>query len=296
MRSPTALNGQVVWTDEFGSTHIMTDEEARVQFGEIQEQVVEHKPKKTYIQTLKPWSDVTANGVSVLVNAYIKIAKSATSPAVIYALLVSSISLGVAIGITLIYSTILETGYGWSAASVGLFNAGTIPACFAAMLYSGWMAAKVNIWLAKRNNGVHKPEHHLIHLILPCVTGAIGIGVMAVCADQPKTHSAWGLVVGWAIYQFSFTAILITTTTFAAEVIPENPGAAMVVVVGGKNLVSFGAAQGIVPMVAKFSYMKTLMIVSCKNMLFHVFHTNNCFFSCLVSTWPYSYSAFLSTS
>jgi hypothetical protein len=68
-------------------------------------------------------------------------------------------------------------------------------------------------------------------------------------------------MLGWAIYEFSFTSIIITTTTFAAEVIPENPGAGVVVVVGGKNLVSFGAAQGIVPMVHTFNYLTAFMIL-----------------------------------
>lgn len=36
----------------------------------------------------------------------------------------------------------------------------------------------------------------------------------------------------------------------------------MIVVVGGKNLVAFGAAQGIIPMVAKYSYLTAFMIVS----------------------------------
>jgi hypothetical protein len=41
----------------------------------------------------------------------------------------------------------------------------------------------------------------------------------------------------------------------------------MVVVVGGKNLISFGAAQGIIPMVSKYSYLTAFMIVSLlKNM------------------------------
>lgn len=69
------------------------------------------------------------------------------------------------------------------------------------------------------------------------------------------------MFLGWAINQFSFTCILITTTTFAAEVIPDNPGAGVVVVVGGKNLISFGAAFGIVPMVHIYSYLTAFMIL-----------------------------------
>ena len=260
-RSPTSLDGQVVYTDEFGTTRIVSDQEARELFGTVEEHIAHTSEKKTFIQELKPWSDVTPNGLSVLVQSYGKILKSLSSPGVILALLCSSISLGIGIAITLVYSTILIQSYHWSPSSVGLFNAGVIPASMIAMFYSGWCADKINIWLARRNNGVHVPEHHLIHLIIPALTGVCGIVIIAVCSSNPEKHSAWGLVVGWAIYQFSFTCIIITTTTFAAEVIPENPGAAMVVVIGGKNIVSFGAAHGIIPMVMKYSYMKTFMIL-----------------------------------
>lgn len=71
-----------------------------------------------------------------------------------------------------------------------------MPACLVAMGYTGLVTSKTNIWLATRNNGVHKPEHHLINLILPFLTGVVGIVVIAVVSDQPATHSAWGLVIG----------------------------------------------------------------------------------------------------
>jgi hypothetical protein len=71
-----------------------------------------------------------------------------------------------------------------------------MPACFAAMLYSGWAADKINIWLARRNGGVHKPEHHLVHMIIPSIFGVVGIALIAVCAQNPEKYSAWGMVVG----------------------------------------------------------------------------------------------------
>ncbi|KIW05425.1 uncharacterized protein PV09_03935 [Verruconis gallopava] len=260
-RSPTSLDGQVVYTDEFGTTHIVSDEEARERWGNVQEHVTVTTEKRTFIQELKPWSDVTPNGIQILASAYMKILQALTSPGVIFALMCASISLGIGIGITLVYSTILVEAYHWSASSVGLFNAGVIPASLLAMFYAGFCADKINLWLARRNNGIHRPEHHLVHLIVPCLTGVCGIVVIAVCASHPEKYSAWGLVFGWAIYQFSFTCILITSTTFAAEVIPQNPGAAIVAVIGGKNIVSFSASYGIVPMVSKYSYMKAFMIL-----------------------------------
>jgi hypothetical protein len=111
-------------------------------------------------------------------------------------MLCSSISFGIGVAITLIYSTILEESYGWSPSSVGLFSIGIIPAAFLAMLHSGWFADKVNIQLAARDGGVHRPEHHLFHLVVPYLTGAIGIIVFGVYANNPQEYSAWGLVMG----------------------------------------------------------------------------------------------------
>lgn len=45
---------------------------------------------------------------------------------------------------------------------------------------------------------------------------------------------------GWTLQQFGFVVCLITTTHFAAEAYPSNPGPALVLVVGMKNIVSFG--------------------------------------------------------
>ncbi|KAF3009028.1 hypothetical protein E8E14_002403 [Neopestalotiopsis sp. 37M] len=262
-RPASSVNGQIIYTDEFGTTHFLSDEDARERFGDIAQPVNNGSVarKRSLMQELKPWSPVADNGFKIWAGAYGKILKSLSSPGVIFAMLASSISLGIGVAITLIYSTILEESYGWSASSVGLFNIGIIPASFLAMLHSGWLADKINVRLAARNGGVHRPEHHLIHLIVPYLTGATGIIVFGVCANDPQAYSAWGLVIAWAIYEFSFINVLITTTSFAAEVFPENPGAAMVPVVGGKNIIAFGAAYGLIPMLNIYSYLKAFMIL-----------------------------------
>jgi len=95
---------------------------------------------------------------------------------------------------------------------------------------------------------------------------------------------------GWTLQQFGFVVCIITTTHFAAEAYPSNPGPAIVLVVGAKNIVSFGessrqnpadetnrtqrrenltsppsptgASFGIVPMVNTWNYFTAYMIVS----------------------------------
>jgi hypothetical protein len=86
---------------------------------------------------------------------------------------------------------------------------------------------------------------------------------------------------GWTLQQLGFIVCLITTTHFAAEAYPSNPGSALVLVVGMKNIVSFGklgngrpvlgdipadigtgASFGIVPMVHTWNYLTAYMVVS----------------------------------
>jgi hypothetical protein len=52
----------------------------------------------------------------------------------------------------------------------------------------------------------------------------------------------------------------MTTTHFASEAVPDNPGSALAVVIGAKNVVSFAASFGI-PMVHQYNYMVAFMIV-----------------------------------
>jgi len=60
--------------------------------------------------------------------------------------------------------------------------------------------------------------------------------------------------LGWTIFQYSFTAVIIISTTFASEAAPKHPGPALVTVVGTKNIVSFGVTYGLTPMIAEHGY------------------------------------------
>jgi len=196
-RSTTSLNGQVVATDEWGVTHILTDAEARERFGTVQETSEGTTTgQKSYMQHLSPNSGRAPHPLRLALNSELKMLQCLSSPAVVWAVLAASISLGVGIAMSLVYGTILTKSFGWSQASVGLVNVGIFPASFAAMFYAGWIGDRMNIWLAKRRDGVHIPEDSLIQLIFPFVVSCIGLVIFAVTAQKPETHSAWGIIMG----------------------------------------------------------------------------------------------------
>lgn len=64
------------------------------------------------------------------------------------------------------------------------------------MFYCGWFGDRFVIWMAKRNGGVHEPEHWLLTLVIPIITSWIGLVAMAFCANWPERYSVWGLIIG----------------------------------------------------------------------------------------------------
>lgn len=64
------------------------------------------------------------------------------------------------------------------------------------MLFAGYLGDKLNLFLAKRHGGTHKPEDSLASFVFPTLVSAIGIIIYALTAQHPETHSYWGIVMG----------------------------------------------------------------------------------------------------
>lgn len=96
-RPPTYLDGQVIVIDEFGATLVLSDEEARERLAlEPHEShtIDTEIEKKTYLQRIKPFESMTPNGPRVALNSLIAMARSYSSPGVVFAVFAAAISLG----------------------------------------------------------------------------------------------------------------------------------------------------------------------------------------------------------
>ena len=198
---------------------------------------------------------MTPNASSIVARGYAAMLEALTCPGIWFAILAPSITLGVAVAISLTYNNVLEKNYDWPAENIGLINLAPIPASYLAMFAAGWGGDKITVFMAKRNGGIAKPEYRLIPLVFPLITGLAGILIYSYTADNTHHNLSWGgPVIGWAIYEFAFVCTLITSTSFAAEAWPKNPGPALVVVVGSKNFFAFGISYALTPMVNEHGY------------------------------------------
>jgi hypothetical protein len=176
-----------------------------------------------------------------MVTAWLQMAFSLTSPALLYVILISSAALSGTIFQSLTYATTLIS-LGWSEKSIGLINVGAIVGSVIAMVYCQFISDPLVIWLARRNQGIHKPEHRLVPLV-PVV--CLGFAMHLVFGFSATSTSAWGTIVSYTLSNAAFIAILIISSTFATEATPKYPGPAIVMVIGSKNIISFGVSHAL---------------------------------------------------
>ncbi|KAL3464917.1 MFS general substrate transporter [Aspergillus heterothallicus] len=257
-RPPASLNGQVVVADEFGVTRILCADEASNYLAHhtpIQGDFSILEPEKSYRELLSIWPGALPEGSKLVCMSYVHMIQSLSAPAIVYSVLVFSITLGCSIALSLTQDAVFHTVYGWPERSIGLINVSSPIITGFAIIYSGWFGGKATLWLAKRSSRVHKPEHHLILIIFPGFIGLLGILLYGFGAGKgPQVLSWMAPYMGWTLYQFTFITVSAVLSTFATEAWPLHPGPALVVVVGLKSIVAFGAAYGLQPMVTLHGY------------------------------------------
>lgn len=118
----------------------------------------------------------------------------------------------------------------------------------------GWGNDKVVVWLAKRNNGISQPEHRLIVLAIPIITGFISsiafgfIGQDYLYSNPGGDQPHWfSLVFVYSLYFQSFGGIVEATLIYLANTTSaEDSLAVMTLVAVIRDTVSFGMGYGIV--------------------------------------------------
>lgn len=228
-RPPTYMDGQVVLTDEFGNTRIMTDDEYQrysAAHGDAHSPDASSSQPKTYPQLLNPWPSKASNASRIVATSFLEMARCCTAPGIVYAILVPSVTTGCMIAMSLSYNAVLTENYGQPAASVGLINLASIPASFAAMFVAGYVGDKLSIALARRNGGAHEPEHRLLPLAFGGVVGFAGLLAYALRADNADGKAGWIVIyVAWGLYLFAFVLSFDSVDDVCRGGVAEGAGA-----------------------------------------------------------------------
>jgi hypothetical protein len=76
------------------------------------------------------------------------------------------------------------------------------------MLYASYLGDRFTFWMAKRNKGIHIPEHRLPLLIIPGIIGFGGILLYGFTATNKNHQFTW-----WGESLFAFPTTLAKLLT-----------------------------------------------------------------------------------
>ncbi|KAL6703869.1 hypothetical protein ACN47E_009003 [Coniothyrium glycines] len=122
------------------------------------------------------------------------------------------------------------------------------------MLYYTFIGDKSVLVLARRNNGIHRPEHQLLASISPAIIDMAMIVLYVFTAGGGTKW--WGPYINWAIFQYLFSSGYLDSlpTTFASEATTQYSCPVLVIVVDTKNIVLLDVSFGLTAMIEMHGY------------------------------------------
>lgn len=215
-RPATAIDGQMTKVDAYGNLVVLSDEEAEIELARqqshVSERIHDDRSGVSFMRQLSPISPIANQPFKILGGCYKAMALSLLDPSILWALGTASIFLGVSIAQSLSFGSTLEK-QGWTPENTGLIYIAWIPASALAMVMSGWGGDKINVFMAKRNHGVHLPEHRLVALVIPTLLGVAISLMFGFCSGNYEKVHWFAIVFAASGYTTCFVCSLIVTTT-----------------------------------------------------------------------------------
>jgi hypothetical protein len=242
-RVPTLNDGQLIFTDLYGNVSVVATEDAP---GIMQSQQLSSEDKRThsksYLRMLRPLK-YQQRGLKKFLTAYAEMALSLLNPSILWVLILNSLLFGGLVSQSLTYSAQLELPpWNFSSAAVGTAQAGSFVGALVALGLSGTTVDRISGFITRRNGGVREAEHLLPNFILPSCLAFAGMVLYGIVAGNPEKHqgAGWiGIHISFGLYYCGFIALSAITGVWIGEATPHWSGAALVLVCGGRNALSF---------------------------------------------------------
>jgi hypothetical protein len=242
-RAPFLIDGQLVITDHYGNVSVIAAEDAPdFMHGQQLSSEDEHIHSESYLRALRPLK-FQQRWLKKFLSTYAEMALSLLNPSIVWVLTLNSLLFGGLVSQSLTYSTQLELPpWNFSSAAVGTAQAGSFVGALVALGLSGITVDRISGFITRRNGGVREAEHVLPNFILPSCLAFAGLVLYGVVAGNPEKHpgAGWiGIHVSFGLYYCGFIALSAITGVWIGEATPHWSGAALVLVCGGRNALSF---------------------------------------------------------
>lgn len=135
--------------------------------------------------------------------------------------------------------------YGWSTGAVGSMYVGPIVGAAVACVWSGVIADRFTLYLAKKNKGVREPEHRLWPLAISSVLSCVGLIIWGVGAYY---DIQWvGLAFGLGILTFACVTGGSIALSYNVDCFKDISGHSTTSIIVIRNTMGFAISYGITP-------------------------------------------------
>lgn len=218
-------------------------------------------PKKTYLQTLKPFSGwyTNENYFKILIRPF----PLFFQPAILWACLIQGCMIGwtVFIGIILaaiflgppLYWTEVETGYAYTGAFLGAIIGFVIAGTLA-----DWSAK----FMTRKNGGIYEPEFRIILVIPQLVLGCAGLyGFGMVSSELYRHHWVWP-VFFFALEVAGMVVGAVASSLYVVDAHRDIAVEVFTCLIIFKNFFSFGLTFSAYDWIVKFGIYETFLVIS----------------------------------
>ena len=201
-------------------------EETTVPVGSRYTHLLRNQPRKTYIETLKPWNGRLRheNWLLVAIRPLILFAY----PSILWSTLVYSLSIGWLIVLSESVSTIYENkaSYNFTALQTGLIYISPFVGGVLGTAAAGKVSDIIVRWMARRNGGIYEPEFRLVMAIPVAISTCIGLMGFGWSVQE---KDKWIVpTVFFGIISFGCALGSTTSITFAVDSYRQYAGEALV--------------------------------------------------------------------
>ena len=201
-------------------------EKSTVPVGSRYTHILRNQPRKTYIETLKPWNGRLRheNWLLVAIRPFILFAY----PSILWSTLVYSLSIGWLIVLSESVSTIYEnkTSYNFTPLQTGLIYISPFVGGVLGTAAAGKVSDIIVRWMARRNGGIYEPEFRLV-MAIP-ITISTCIGLMGFGWSVQEKDKWIVPTVFFGIISFGCALGSTTSITFAVDSYRQYAGEALV--------------------------------------------------------------------